>query len=887
MHSSKVRQAFLDFFKKNDHQIVASGSLVPSNDPTLMFTNAGMVPFKDVFTGREKREYKRATSSQKCIRISGKHNDLENVGVTARHHTFFEMLGNFSFGDYFKEKAILYGWEFITQELKLPKDKLIVTVFEGDANAPRDEEAETLWRKISGLPDERIVRMGAKDNFWQMGDTGPCGPCSEIHIFLGDGTPDVKLFGEEPTSDGKGWVELWNLVFMQFDRQNDGTLVPLPAPCIDTGAGLERLSAVAQGVLSNYDTDLLRPLIDEVAAISKKTYRGTLEHDDVSMRVVADHARMTAFLMAEGVFPDRDGREYVLRRVMRRAIRHGHRLGLEENFFDKIVLKVADLMKAPYPELDKNRAILQNVTEQEETRFRQTLKRGLELLERNQEWEKSSAGKKTLPGKVAFTLYDTYGFPLDLQDVIGEEQGFAIDHAGFNKAMEGAREKSAGSKVGDKAVDEIYQRLMLDKVVGVVDDSAKYDEILLRATVQHLIRGSEGPAQLSKGEEGEVILDKTNFYAEAGGQVGDQGVLRSESGVFRVTDTVKPVEGLIVHRGFVESGVIKKNEIVVAEYGYARRQAIRRNHSATHLLHKALELVVGEHATQKGSLVAPDKLRFDYSHGSALTQAQLEKIEDLVNERILKNLEVPKVVPIAIDEAKKLGAKSMFGEKYGEFVRVLKIDDSIEFCGGTHVSRTGDIGFFKILGDMSIAAGVRRIEAVTGAGAFQYARELEHRVQESARLMKAAPGELVQRVEKLLFDQKTAQKEIESLKRKLASGEGSDVGASGRKVGDVFVLGAAVSVGDVDTLRSMAESLRDKHQPAVVLLGTQVSSDKVALVCAVSKAISVKYHAGKLIKEAASVVGGSGGGRPDFAQAGGADVSKLEQAVASVYQGVQ
>jgi alanyl-tRNA synthetase len=615
--SAQVRQAFLDYFKSQGHEVVPSGSLIPANDPTLMFANAGMVPFKDVFTGREKRPYKRATTSQKCIRISGKHNDLENVGVTARHHTFFEMLGNFSFGDYFKEESIRFGWELFTKVYDFPKDKLVVTYFGGEDGLPADEEARAIWKKLTGFSDDRIIPYGKKDNFWTMGDTGPCGPCSEIFYYFGDGKADPSKMGEEPGPDGKGWVELWNHVFMQFNREvANGPLDKLPAPSIDTGAGLERVACAVQGVTSNYDTDLLRPIVELASEIAKKKYGGTLAPNDVSMRVIADHARTSAFLIAEGISPDRDGRPYVLRRVMRRAIRHGHRLGIGELFMHKAALKVVELMGDQYPELVERKALIEDVARQEEERFRATLERGLELIEQNKEWDKSQDGKKLLPGGVAFKLYDTYGFPLDLQDVIGEEQGFVVDQEGFKKALGIAKDKSKGSKVGDKAVGRVYHQLAEE--LGKTTFFG-YDSEHTESTVAALLSDGARVNELSSGDA-EVVTKATPFYAESGGQVGDRGVITSASGArFEVTDTVKPVDGFWVHRGKLVEGTLKAGDHVTLQVDSAARTATRRNHSATHLLHYALRTVVGQQAMQKGSLVGPDRLRFDYSGTKPLT----------------------------------------------------------------------------------------------------------------------------------------------------------------------------------------------------------------------------------------------------------------------------
>jgi alanyl-tRNA synthetase len=879
--SKDIRAAFLDYFKGQGHQVVASGPLVPSNDPTLMFANAGMVQFKDVFTGRERRPYGRAASAQKCIRISGKHNDLENVGVTARHHTFFEMLGNFSFGDYFKQESIAFGWEFITKVLGIPRERLLVTYFGGEGTLPPDDEARTIWKKLSGLPEERIRPFGAKDNFWSMGDTGPCGPCSEIFYYFGDDTPDPARMGEEPTPDGRGWVELWNHVFMQFERSASGQLDALPAPSIDTGAGLERLACVMQGVRSNYDTDLLRPIVDLASRIAGRPYRGTLEADDVSMRVIADHARTTAFLISEGIFPDRDGRAYVLRRVMRRAIRHGHRLGIEQPFLHQAAQLVVELMGDQYPELRERAASIADVTQQEEERFRRTLQRGLDLIEANQHWERTPDGARVLPGAAAFRLYDTYGFPLDLQEVIGQEQGFAIDQAGFDAELELARERSQGSKVGEKAVDRIYHALLAElgktEFLGYEAESA-------RAQIGALLRRGERVRELLEGEEGELIALATPFYAESGGQVGDQGRIVSSEGTFLVSDTHKPVDGLFVHTGRVISGRLRAPGEASLEVDIPRRAATRRNHSATHLLHFALRKVVGDQALQKGSLVGPERLRFDYAGTRPLRPEEIARIEDMVNERILQNHAVTTHV-LPMTEAKARGAIGIFEEKYGAEVRMLTISpDSIELCGGTHVARTGDIGLFKILSEAGLAAGVRRIEAATGLNVLAQLRRAEGELALAADKLKTTPLAVSEGVERALAAHKQLRRDLEQLRAQLLTGGAGDVSARAKDLGSLRVLGAVVDIPDQEGIRKYADQLRDKLAPAVVVLGSKAQKGKVSIVCSVSKELTQRFPAGSIVKQCAQLVGGSGGGRPDFAQAGGTEADKLEEAVALVYQ---
>jgi alanyl-tRNA synthetase len=883
--SRQIREAFLAHFAKAGHERLPSGPLVPPNDPTLMFANAGMVQFKDVFTGKDKRPYKRATTAQKCIRISGKHNDLENVGVTARHHTFFEMMGNFSFGDYFKKDAIELAWSFLTgaDGLALDTNRLVITIFGGEDGVPADEEAGALWAGVTGFGPERIIRMGKADNFWSMGDTGPCGPCTEIHYWMADTAPDLSKFGAEPGPDGAGWTEIWNLVFMQFERFADGSLVPLPAQSVDTGGGLERMTAAAQGVVSNYDTDLLRPIVDLAAKISGKTYGATLEDDDVSMRVVADHARTTAFLISEGISPDKDGRSYVLRRVMRRAIRHGHRLGIERLFLHECALLVVDMMGDVYPELRERRAMIEEVTKQEEERFRRTMKKGLELLAQNEEWATDAAGGRMLPGKVAFKLTDTFGFPLDLQEVIGREQGFSIDQPAYDVELEKARERSQDSKLhDDAAVSGVYQALRTE--LGATT-FVGYEHERAGSTVAAITASGARVPALREGEKGEVVTRLTPFYGESGGQVGDRGIIRSGDVVFEVEDTQKPVDGLFVHRGTMKKGTMEVGVGVELEVDHARRSATRRNHSATHLLHWALRTVVGPQAMQKGSLVSPDRMRFDYSGSRALEAEEVARIEDLVNGKVLLNAPIEtEVLPMA--DAKARGAIGIFEEKYGEVVRMLRMtDDSIELCGGTHASRTGDIGLFKILSEGGVAAGVRRIEAVTGTGALAHLRTVERELGATAALLKGSPAQAREKVERLLGSLKEKDREIADLKKKIMQGGagGGDLTSEAKQQAGVNVLGAVVDIGDPKALRELADQLKDKLAPAVILLGTATKDGRALLACSVCKEATDRFKAGDVVKDAAAIVGGGGGGRPDFAQAGGNDASKLAEAVARVY----
>jgi alanyl-tRNA synthetase len=895
MNSSTIRAAFLDYFRQHGHAVQRSAPLVPQNDPTLMFANAGMVPFKDVFTGKDTRPFVRATSSQKCIRISGKHNDLENVGVTARHHTFFEMLGNFSFGDYFKEEAIVFAWELLTKGFNVPKDRLIITVFGGEEGAlapPPDDEARTIWKKVSGFGDERILGLGMKDNFWQMGDTGPCGPCSEIHYFHGDDV-DLAAFGNEPTPGGLGWTEIWNLVFMQFERrETDGhyALYPLPKPSVDTGMGLERVTGVLEQKSSNYDTDLLRPLVEKAAAISGKPYGGTQADDDTSMRVIADHARTTAFLIAEGIFPDRAGREYVLRRVMRRAIRHGHRLGITRPFLHEVALEVVARMGDAYPELAVRKDLIATVTEQEEVRFRETIDRGLRILDEEIAALPASGAEQRIPGAAVFKLYDTFGFPPDLTQVIAEERGLSVDLDGYDQALAEQRARSEHSKVGEAAVGDVWHTTMetvREKGIPTVSFTG-YEREQGQGKVIAIVKGGGLVEKGEAGDEVGIVTDTTPFYGEAGGQVGDRGAIRTAGGWVEVTDTQKPVTGLIVHHGKVREGAIAMGDDAKLEVDHDRRSATRRNHSATHLLHWALRRVLGEQAAQKGSLVGPDRLRFDFSQGKAVTPEQISAIEDLVNAKILTNAPVEtEVLPIDIARAK--GAVAIFEEKYGDVVRVLTMTpDSVELCGGTHARALGDIGLFKIVSEGGVAAGVRRIEAATGMNALAYVRQLEGTVKSAARAARSGTHDVTEKIEKLIEREKLLDKEVSDLKRKLAMGGAGSTGGldemlkGARDIPGGKALAIKADASDAATLRELADKLRDKMGDAVVLVAS-VHGGKVQLVVTVSRSLIERYKAGDVVKKVAEVVGGSGGGRPDMAQAGGTDVDKVDDALARFY----
>ncbi len=896
--SAEVRRTFLDFFAGKQHQVVASSPLVPPNDPTLMFVNAGMVQFKDVFVGKETRPYRRATSSQKCIRISGKHNDLENVGVTARHHTFFEMLGNFSFGDYFKEEAIAYAWELLTGVLGLDPSRMMITVFGGAEGIAADHEARAIWGKVTGFGDERIVGMGMTDNFWQMGETGPCGPCTEVHWFNGDAPDGVPYgtFGEEPTPDGRGWMEIWNLVFMQFDRSIDAngnaTMAPLPKPCVDTGAGLERVSSVLQGATSNYETDLLRALVDKASEISGKRYGGSQADDDVSMRVIADHARTTAFLLAEGIFPDRAGREYVLRRVMRRAIRHGHRLGIRDPFLHEVALEVVSLMGEQYPELVARKELIASVTRQEEVRFRETLSRGLKILE-DEVVAMAGQGRTVIAGDTAFKLYDTYGFPLDLTQVIAQERGLSVDEGAYDKALEEQRARSEGSKLGERAIEHVW-RDVLDavgkKTAGAGVKFVGYEREESEGHVVAIVKDGQLAMRAMQGEEVIIVTDITPLYGESGGQVGDKGVIERRGADplrFEVHDTQKPIAGVFAHVGKVTRGGVAVGDVVHLEVDHALRSATRRNHSATHLLHWALRTVLGETASQKGSLVAPDRLRFDFAHGKPVTREEITRIEELVNAKILEDAPVlTEVLPI--DEARKRGAIAMFGEKYGDVVRVLTMTrDSVELCGGTHARSLGEIGLFKIKSEQGLAAGVRRIEATTGLNSLHWVQELEHMGSQAAQAAGTGFDRLGAAIDKLNSERKALEKELAELKRRVAMGGSSGAGvdqmlASARDIPGGKALAVKVAVSDASTLRELAEKLRDKLGSAVVLVGAP-GKDKAMLVLTVSKDLTDRYKAGDLIKGVAQMLGGSGGGRPDMAQAGGTDQTRLDEAIESLY----
>jgi len=870
MRTAEIRQKFLGFFESKNHQVVASSPLVPGNDPTIMFTVAGMVQFKDVFLGNEKRSYTRATTSQKCLRAGGKHNDLENVGYTARHHTFFEMLGNFSFGDYFKRDAITYAWEFLTSPawLGLPKDKLMVTIY------ATDDEAYKIWNEEVGLPPERIVRIGdnkgapyASDNFWTMGDTGPCGPCTEIFYDHG---PDVA--GGPPGSpdeDGDRFMEIWNNVFMQFNRDESGTLHPLPKPSVDTGMGLERLSTVLQHVKSNYETDILSSLVRAAARETGVPY----SQDVPSLKVIADHIRACTFLVADGVLPSNEGRGYVLRRIVRRAIRHGYKLGQKGLFFHKLVPDVATAMGDAYPQLIADQDRIVAALRHEEEQFARTLDIGMALLEKSLE-----GGKNQLDGKTAFTLHSTYGFPIDLTADVCRERDVQVDMAGYERELAEEQERGRAAGKFNAAANVEYS--------GADTAFEGYDHTRSEAKVLALYKDGAAVTALQAGDEGVVVLDNTAFYAEGGGQVGDTGKLVAGSNIFEVTDTQKVKAAVFGHQGKLISGSLKLGDAVLASIDTEKRVATARNHSATHLLHAALRSVLGTHVQQKGSLVNSERTRFDFAHTQAVTAEEIARIEALVNQEIAANNTVSATI-MKQDDALKAGAMALFGEKYGDEVRVLKMGEfSTELCGGTHVQRTGDIGFFKIVAEGGVAAGIRRVEAVTGAGALAYVQGLEREVKSATQLVGAQPGDLLGKLEKLQAEQKALEKELAKLKGKLASSAGDSLADQAIEVNGIKVLAAAVEGADNNALREMLDKLKDKLGSAAIVLAS-VSEGKVALAAGVTADLTGRVKAGELVNFVAQQVGGKGGGRPDMAMAGGTNPAGLPAALAGVATWVQ
>lgn len=868
MTGAELREEFLRYFEARGHSRVESSSLVPSGDATLLFTNAGMVQFKSVFTGKEHRPYKRAVSAQKCLRVSGKHNDLENVGHTARHHTFFEMLGNFSFGDYFKEEAIEFGWEFLTKTLGLPKKLLHVTIYLDD------DPSDQIWKKVLGRGSNPVIRLGEKDNFWTMGDTGPCGPCSEVHIdqgaMLGCGSPNCG-----PDCDCDRFLELWNLVFMQYERDNSGRLEPLPKPSIDTGLGLERLAAVIQGKNTNWDSDIFEPIIHRIEQLSGK-HQDSGPNEKVAIRVIADHSRAAAFLIADGVLPSNEGRGYVLRRIMRRALRYGKRLGLEEPFLFDTASVVVKNMSDAYPELDSHKALIREVIVNEEERFLQTLTRGLTLFEEEISLLRGS-GENLVPGRVAFRLYDTFGFPKDLTDDLAREAGMEVDHDGFKiemaKQKEMARKSWEGSGGHTAAVpwDAIAD-------LGSVEFTG-YQKLQDTGAIVAILRDGLRIERAGSGEVASIITDRTPFYGESGGQVGDHGIITSPDAEFEVQDTTRVGNGLVIHQGSVKSGSFSVGDLVGLSVSRGLRRSIMANHSATHLLQWALRNVLGEHVNQRGSLVETNRARFDFTHFSAISDEELQRVENLVNEKILEDLEVS-VVDMPVERALAIGATALFGEKYGSTVRVVSVGDfSTELCGGTHVSRTGEIGLFKIVSEGGIAAGVRRIEAVTGMGLLAYLRSLKEEVRQASDRLKAVPGELVKKLDRLIDEKKAKDREISDLKQKLSGRGFSDITAGVREINGVNVL--AYIVEDAKTpkeLREYADRVKDSLKSGVALLGAR-SEGKAFILALVTKDLTDRFHAGNIVKRAAESLGGSGGGRPDMAQAGGPNGESLADTI--------
>ena len=864
MTTSEIRTAFLEYFRSQGHQVVDSSSLVPHNDPTLLFTNAGMNQFKDVFLGGDIRPYSRAATAQRCVRAGGKHNDLDNVGYTARHHTFFEMLGNFSFGDYFKHDAINFAWTFLTKVLQLPQEKLLVTVY------ATDDEAYNIWANEIGVPADRIVRIGdnkgapyASDNFWQMGDTGPCGPCTEIFYDHGD-----HIWGGPPGSpeeDGDRFIEIWNVVFMQFNRQADGTLEPLPKPSVDTGMGIERISAIMQGVHSNYEIDIFKALIQNAAKIV-----GVTDLANKSLRVIADHIRSCAFLIADGVMPSNEGRGYVLRRIIRRAVRHGRKLGATDTFFYQLVATLVALMGDAYPELKSQQPVVERVLKLEEEQFVRTLDRGLALLE--DELVRLGDAKE-IPGAVVFKLYDTYGFPADLTADVVRDRGYTIDEAAFQSEMEKQRERA--KEASNFSVD-YNKQLKIEQTT----EFCGYDKTADSAAITAIYLGDDSVTALKTGDQALIVLEHTPFYAESGGQMGDAGLLRAGDALFAVTDTQK-IGQAIVHKGFVEDGAFNVGDMVEAVVDNSRRNATALHHSATHLLHAALRNTLGDHVAQKGSQVGPDRLRFDFSHFEAINSAVLRQIEQSVNAEIRKNAQINTQL-MSLDDARSSGAMALFGEKYGDEVRVVKMGEfSTELCGGTHAKQTGDIGFFKIISESGIAAGVRRIEAVAGEATLEHIHQLGEQLDEAAAIVKADALSVVSKIRQMQDRTRHLEREIEALKAKLAAQAGNDLLSQIMQINGQQVLVAQLDGVDAKSLRTTLDDLKNRLQSAVLLLAA-VNDDKVSLIAGVTADLTAKVKAGELVNVVAQQVGGKGGGRPDMAQAGGTDVAALPGALKSV-----
>ena len=874
MTGNEIRDSFLRFFADRGHQIVPSASLIPANDPTLLFTNAGMVPFKNIFLGVERPTHRRVVDSQKCLRVSGKHNDLEEVGRDTYHHTFFEMLGNWSFGDYYKKEAIRWAWELLTEVWKLPKSKLWATVY------TTDDEADEWWRTQTDIDPQQILRFAEKDNFWEMGETGPCGPCSEIHIDRGPQACELACTPGHSCAVNGGcprYIELWNLVFIQYNRNADQSLDDLPETHVDTGMGLERIVSVLQDVPGNYDSDLLRDIITFTEGLGEKRYGETSEQD-VSFRVIADHARTAAFAIADGVVPTNEGRGYVLRRIMRRALRHGRLLGFEGPFFSQVAGSVVQLLGPAYSELVERQDYLTEVIHNEETRFSETLDKGLTLLE--QEIHDLRQRHATiLSGETAFRLYDTYGFPLDMTEDFLSSEGFSVDHDEFQAALE---EQRARAREGQKGSVSISTGLSDSDVhASFVGDRQAEHESEVRAL---LVDGQPRTDAVREGEAVDLITAETPFYGESGGQVGDTGTIRTGRGdLIEVLDTLKPQPSLIVHKGRVVQGAVWTGDAVHLSIDAPRREAIRLNHSATHIMHSALREILGSHVRQAGSLVTPDRLRFDFTHTSPVKDDVLDEIEGLVNHHIRENAAVTSE-EMSFTDAIQKGALAFFGEKYGEIVRVLRMGDfSTELCGGTHVSRTGDVGLFKFRAETGVASGIRRVEAVTGEGALDWVRQREHVLKDMGRILKGSEEDALERLEKLLSRQHELEKQLDQLQSQLAGSQSDDLASHVRQTNGINVIASRVEGVDQKALREMADTLRDKHHPAVVVLGA-TNGAKVSLLAAVSKDLVQQYHAGKIIKEIAPLVGGGGGGRPDFAQAGGKDPTRLDEALQKVYE---
>ncbi|MCZ6638642.1 MAG: alanine--tRNA ligase [Candidatus Dadabacteria bacterium] len=871
MTGSEIRELFLKYFEDNNHTVVRSSSLIPKSDPTLLFTNAGMVQFKDVFLGLEKRSYNRATSSQKCVRAGGKHNDLENVGHTARHHTFFEMLGNFSFGDYFKREAIEFGWKLMTEVYKLPVEKLWVTVFE------EDDEALELWQKVIGLPEDRVLSLGEKDNFWSMGDTGPCGPCSEILIDQGE----EFSCGKKSCAVGcecDRYLELWNLVFMQYDRDSSGKMAPLPNPSIDTGMGLERITAVLQGVKSNYETDLLRGVISNVEEISGKVY-GEDANSDVSMRVVADHARAVTFLISDGVFPSNEGRGYVLRRILRRAVRHAKMLGIEEPCLYKITNRVKEIMEDAYPELEERIDFVAEVVKNEEERFFETIDRGLDLLKA--EIDKHD-GEKVLPGDVVFKLYDTFGFPVDLTEDIAGEAGLTLDHAGFEKEMEQQRTKSRKAWKGDTEgeLEPLYKEFVSS---GLAVNFTGYGRTVDTGRITAIIKDGLLVDNVKEGDEVDLISDKTPFYGESGGQLGDRGVIEAEKGIAEVIDTKKPLPTIIVHHAVIKKGTLWVGDKVKLKVNEKFRYGIETHHSTTHILHAVLREVLGTHVGQAGSLVAPGRLRFDFTHHSSIDDKDLRKVEDIINERIRWDDEVVIETDVPYDDAIKKGSMAFFEEKYGDYVRVVSIGDySVELCGGTHLDTSGEAGLFKIVSEGASSAGVRRIDALAGESAWDFMRGKEDTLAQASNILRVSESDFISRLKRLVEENESVKAELDSYKNKALSERAGDLMDNIKEVNGTKVLSAEISGADATQLRRVWDDVRSKLDSGIAVLGSR-DNGRAFILVGVTKDLTKKYHSGNMVKVLAPIIGGKGGGKPDLAQAGGNNPEKLDEALNKVY----